>query len=378
MKVCLVSHSSAMGGGERSLLETIHVLRHRGVDCVVLMPRDGPLGEALTRAKIPWTSLPYRWWVGPENGPRWRRAARVAWDLFWCLPAYLRTRRWAPDLYYTNTLTVPLGAWTAALAGKPHVWHIREMGHDHNRMVFDLGENIALRVMDRLSALILTNSHCVARRFREAFAARKVAVVYQAVTPDRRDNGVPAPAEGSFRCVAVGAISRAKHQEEAIEAVAVLRGEGHAVELAIIGRGDAAFELELRARVAELGLDEAVSFLGELPTAWHWIESADAVVQCSRHEAFGRVTVEGMLAGRPVVGARSAGTAELIEDRRNGFLYEPGDVAGLASILRELIERPETGAGVAARAREWAASRFGEQRYGDELAGQLRRVVESG
>lgn len=377
MKVCLVSHSSSLGGGERSLLETIHVLRRRGAECAVLLPRRGLLAEELTRSGVPWQVLPYRWWVGPEGGPRWRRAARVAWNLLWTLPAYLRTRRWAPDLFYTNTLTVPLGAWTAALAGRPHVWHIRELGHDHNRMVFDLGEPAALRMMDRLSALILTNSHCVADRFQGAFDAGKVAVVYQAVSPDRDAEELSAPEGDAFRCVTVGSISPAKHQEEAIEAVARLRDEGRAVELRIIGEGDERFHAELRRQVRRLGVDGAVSFLGELPSAWPWISASHAVVNCSRHEAFGRVTVEGMLAGRPVVGARSAGTAELIRDGETGFLYEPGDVAGLTAILRRLIERPEEGRSVGERARDWAESRFSEQRYGDEVAGHLRRVVES-
>ena len=258
------------------------------------------------------------------------------------------------------------------------VWHIREMGHDHNRMVFDLGEAVALRVMDRFSALILTNSHCVAQRFSGAFDRRKVEVVYQAVTAERTAETVAVPGGDAFRCVSVGSISPAKHQEEAIEAVARLRGEGREVELRIIGEGDANFEAGLREPVRRLELEDAVTCPARASTPAAARRGSHAVVNCSRHEAFGRVTVEGMLAGRPVVGARSAGTAELIRNEENGFLYEPGDVEGLAAILRRLIERPEEGREVAERARAWAGSRFGEQRYGDELAGHLRRVVESG
>jgi len=370
MKVCLVSHSSAKGGGERSFLETIRVLLERDVRCVALLPRDGPLARDLRALNVEVAVLPYRWWVGPEGGPLWRRAARLLWNLLCTAPAYLRVRRWDPDLVYSNTLTVPVGAFAAALARRAHVWHIRELGHEHNRMVFDLGERTALRVMDALSVSILTTSHCVARRFLPAFGREKVNVLYQAVEPDP---GPPdeRPRRG-FRCVAVGSISPAKRQEEAIEAVAMLRAEGREVELLIVGEGDPRYERRLRDLVGQLGLERDVAFLGEVPTAWPILVGADAVVQCSRREAFGRVTVEGMLAGRPVVGARDAGTAELIRDGANGWLYEPGDVAGLAGVLRGLMDRPREAARVAARARDWAAERFSRRRYGDEILERLR------
>ena len=51
---------------------------------------------------------------------------------------------------------------------------------------------------------------------------------------------------------------------------------------------------------------------------------------CSRSEAFGRVTVEYLRRGRPVIGTRSGGTPELVEDGVTGFLYEPGDCTALA------------------------------------------------
>jgi glycosyltransferase involved in cell wall biosynthesis len=117
-----------------------------------------------------------------------------------------------------------------------------------------------------------------------------------------------------------------------------------------------------------------VSFLGQLESAAPVIRSADAVVNCSRNEAFGRVTVEGMLAGKPVVGAASAGTAELIRHGCNGFLYEPGDVGQLVEILRRLIEDPAEGHCIGQAAYLWASARFTEQRFGEELAALLREA----
>lgn len=377
MKICFVSHSSAKGGGERSLLETIHALQARAVECVALLPRKGPLCADLERISVEYRILPYRKWTGPEGGPLWRRAARLTWNLLWSVPAALRVRRWDPDLVYTNTSTVPVGAWAAFLAGRPHVWHIRELGRIHNRRVFDLGERAALSAMNRLSAVVLANSEYVAAHYRPAFGPNRIAVIRQAVTPDRTGPTALPPGAGRFRCVVVGSISRFKRQEEAVEAVARLVADGRAVELWIIGEGDPEYEQRLRGMSARLGLEQSVRFLGEVPAAWPYIESADVVVQCSRHEAFGRVVVEGMLAGKPVVGARSAGTAELIRDGYNGRLYEVGDVGRLAEILREWMDRPEERARIGQSARAWAEERFSEEQYGDALLAQFHRVLES-
>jgi glycosyltransferase involved in cell wall biosynthesis len=377
MKVCFVSHSSAKGGGERSLLETVRALRARNVECTALVPRLGPLASALVAEGVDVAVVPYRWWAGPEGGPRWKRAARTAWNLAWTPAAYARIRQWDPDIVYTNTLTVPVGAWAAALAGRAHVWHIRELGHEHNRMVFDLGDRLSLGIMDRLSVLCLTNSHCVADRYRGAFAPGKVEVVYQGVEPEQGPAGREVPAKRGFRCMAVGALSPAKRYEEAIEATARLRDEGRVVELLIVGSGDPGYEGELRGLVERLGLVRTVSLLGEVDPAYPFIASADVVVNCSRHEAFGRVTVEAMLAGKPVVGARSGGTAELIRHGANGFLYEMGDVAGLAAILRRLIEHPAEAARIGSAARAWAAGRFSRERYGEELLKHLRHVQQA-
>ena len=159
----------------------------------------------------------------------------------------------------------------------------------------------------------------------------------------------------------------AKRQEEAIRAVARLHEQGLPIELLIVGEGDRQYERQLRELVVQLDVRDRVQFLGQLDSASPVIRASDAVVTCSRHEAFGRVTVEAMLAGKPVVGARSGGTAELIRNGHNGFLYEPGDVEQLAGVLRRLIESPEKSRRIGETARTWAGEQFTEKRFGDEI-----------
>ena len=84
---------------------------------------------------------------------------------------------------------------------------------------------------------------------------------------------------------------------------------------------------------------------------------------CSRAEAFGRVTVEAMKCGVPVIGARAAGTAELIKDGQTGLLYQPGNVGDLADTIEKLISNGEMRARLAEAARRWAHETFSRARF---------------
>ena len=116
---------------------------------------------------------------------------------------------------------------------------------------------------------------------------------------------------GLFRIILVGGLTEGKGQVEAIEALGHLARGGVAAELVIVGDGDPVYRKNLE-RIAMSNPPEArVTFAGRVKSANALIRSSDVLVVCSRCEAFGRVTIEGMLAGKPVVGARSGATPEL-------------------------------------------------------------------
>ena len=65
----------------------------------------------------------------------------------------------------------------------------------------------------------------------------------------------------------------------------------------------------------------------------------------SRSEGLGRIVVESLCRGRPVLATKVGGITDLVRDGENGLLVEPGDAAALADALvrvltdRELAER---------------------------------------
>ena len=84
----------------------------------------------------------------------------------------------------------------------------------------------------------------------------------------------------------------------------------------------------------------------------------DVELVCSRAEAFGRVTVEAMLGGIPVIGSNTGGTPELIQDGKNGYLYKYGNPEELESKMEIFIANPDLIKTMGLYAQEYARSRF--------------------
>lgn len=376
MKVCLVLPCVGieMRGGPRSLLETIDILRLEGVECFVLMPGHGPLGDELSRRGVPVCVIPYKAWIDNANLSRRARLRKLLKNLAMTPRIAVQLMRWDCDIVYTNTISVGVGAFAAALLGRPHVWHIREFIYEDHGQVFDLGRKLTLKLVEGLSQVCIVNSKAVAQKYEQFITPSKLKVVYQAVFAP---NGltVTQPAPDHFRCIIVGAIAEGKRQEDAIRAIACLVQTGIRAELYIVGNGDSHYQQYLQAIVTENNLEKYVTFIGYVENAFPYMQSANVVLVCSRCEAFGRVTIEGMRVGKPVVGAKSGGTQELIQDGFNGFLYPVGDHKELAQKIRYFYEHPAEAKQMGENGRQWAAEHFSQELYGKEICMLLSSLV---
>lgn len=165
-----------------------------------------------------------------------------------------------------------------------------------------------------------------------------------------------------------------KRQEDAIRAIAALSHMGVRAELDIVGDGSPQYQQYLQAIVTENKLEQYVRFIGYVENAFPLMQNADVVLVCSRCEAFGRVTVEGMRAGKPVIGTRSGGTQELIDNGVNGFLYTAEDYKDLAEKIKYLYEHSAVAKQMGENGRKWSDEQFTEARYGHEIYMLLRQV----
>jgi glycosyltransferase involved in cell wall biosynthesis len=145
-----------------------------------------------------------------------------------------------------------------------------------------------------------------------------------------------ADANRAFRIGYVGRLIEEKGLDDALEAMAM---SGAPVSFAIMGEGP--HETKLRERVANLGLDQRVSFRGWGSPAdvANFLRGLDALVLLTRttkavREQFGRVIIEAQACGVPVIGSRSGAIPDVVGD--GGWIVPERDPQALRNLLSQI------------------------------------------
>ncbi len=364
IKVAFACHvSSLVGGAERSLLEVVVALKRDGrVEPVVTVPADGAFAAALRAEAIPIFVLPAPWWVyrpapaQPGRGGSQRAAsgrarpsgpmvdvAHAGWSLSRVAASVRPWRNWLrdqrPDVVVTNTAVIPTPAIACGLVGIPHVWWLREFVTKDHGLRYALGENFSQRWIGRRSRLVVANSQAVQDHYSPPIDGRKMRLVYPGIAGIEATPNAVDPR--GLRALMLGHVAASKGVGLAVQAAGMLKAEGVPLRLRLVGSIDSSYRAELERLVARLGLAGTVETPGPTAVPQTELAWANVVLMCSDNEAFGRVTVEALKAGRPVVGARSGGTPELISHGVNGLLFSPGSVEELAAALRLLAGDPD-------------------------------------
>jgi glycosyltransferase involved in cell wall biosynthesis len=273
------------------------------------------------------------------------------------------SRTGRPDLVYTNTVVHPIGPIYAAICHVPHIWHIHEPVADYG-WKFLLGQNKSVNFLFRFSHTVVFNSLYTRQCYSHGRGIENTVVVYNGIagpmgaTADLRHGR-----RSLSRIGVIGELCSRKGQDLVLEAMA-LEPAMEGLEVFFGGEGSAAFTRGLAEKARQL---PAVSLhmLGLVET-WNFLSKVDLLIVPSRTEAFGRVVVEGMLAGIPVLAASTGGITEIIEDGRTGFLFESGSAASLREKLVFILGHANIEE-LAATAQTTATDEFSLERYIAEM-----------
>lgn len=361
-----------MGGGEWSLLSLAQ--RYHGERAVVLF-EDGPFEE-----KLKATGVPVEVCAAPRAVLGVTRNGGALSDLL-AVPGVLilaiRLARYARDydiLYANSQKALVIGAVASLLARLPLVWHLRDIiTVDH---FSDDRRRLAVWFANRFAARVICNSEATAAAFVQAGGKiQKTRVVYNGISSapfDVISKTQVAELRASLGVgdhPVVGVFSRLaqwKGQHVLLEALAELPdfhalfvGDALFAEVRIYAEG-------LRTQAKALGVADRAHFLGFVDEVPALMKVCDVVAHTSvAPEPFGRVLVEGALAGRPIVATDAGGVQEVITDGETGRLTPPGDAVALAvalaEALRTLVADREAACRLVKAGRAIAMERFSEE-----------------
>lgn len=354
------------GGAEKSLLELAKDCLDQGLSVRVLLP-NGEFTSVLRKNSIPFSVIDPYWWTLPTKKQERIHNAKAVAECVRYIESY------NPKVCVTNTMVSPPLAFAAAMADVPHFWILREYGELDHQLKFRLGINKTNQLISLLSDKIFCNSESLKAYYSEQTGRKDIGVVRPYVEHPRYSKMGSKIDVNDLRLVMVGTIQPGKGQHEAIEAVAHLKNKGFDPHLKIVGRGSSSsYYTQLQRLIKRLGLSENVQFLGQLDNPFEVVADSDIALVCSANEAFGRVTVEYMYLGVPVVGANSGGTAGLIDDGQTGLLYSPGDSKDLAQKIILLAKNAATANRIAEKAHSTAGEKFSRSKAHQEFFKALR------
>jgi len=380
VKLLVLDQTAELGGAELSLFSEVTTLPHQSR---VLLFEDGLFREMLENAGVDVRV------IQASSGAMAVRRESGPFAILTALPAVIRlimsvaAQARAYDVIYANSQKAfVVGVFAAAISGRPLIWRLRDvLSAAHFSATL---RRIAVTLANWKAARVIANSTATGQAFVSVGGkAEKISVAYPgideapfagietaAVAAIRGELGA-----GDAKLIGVfGRLSQWKGQGVFVEAIARLPGT---IGVIVGGPlfGHEAFASALLEKVTALGLADRVRFLGFRQDIPLLMTAMDIVVHSSiAPEPFGRVVVEGMLAGKPMVASAAGGVLEIIEHGKTGWLYEPGNPAALADSLQLVLDNQAQAATIAAAGRLHAQKTFTIPATVRQIEAALRRI----
>lgn len=381
LSVLFFSHSSQLGGAERSLLELVdELVSDYGAVCTVVAPGPGPLVEKLSRSGAATILASLPWWTMAPGTPRedvLNMLVQISQSL--CRELMPQLTIMGADVVFTQTMVIPWGTLAASILGKPHVWSVCEYGERDHGVFFLESVDGVIAAVKRCSSLILTNCNAIRDEHFGDVDPDRVRTVYRhiPIPNEMRPSSALWRRKDSIKLGLFGSICEGKGQLEAVNAVIELLRRGRDVELLLAGFiADERYHARLQSLIETMDISDRVTIAGFLADPLPAMAASDIVLSCSRREAFGRSVVEAMLLERPVVYARTGGLVEYLEDRKTGLAYTPGKVDELVRCIEKIIDDRVGAVEIGKAAKRSAQQRFSRDAYGGAVFSLLKRLRE--
>jgi glycosyltransferase involved in cell wall biosynthesis len=350
----IVTAGYEQGGAENGIVLTNEILRNKGHDVRVIS------GNA--RPDLPHYS-DYEFAEVPAKG-----LSRLTNAVF-NTDAYRVTKKtlddFKPDVVLLHTMSQPTAAIWFLLKKYPTIqfvhgpeiftksllpWYLAKRDYKHGKFV-----KSDLTAIGRLHyyyfRYICYTPYKMSNRNIDAFLALSTYtqsfLEKEGITARYMPNGVkvltPAPLPSAPVLLYAGRLEKFKGVDDLLKAMPDILRSHPDVKLRIAGEGS--YEQDLRKLVTELGLTESVTFLGHLDKkamAAEYRRCSLFVMPSTWPETFGKVGVEAMSVGRPVIATDVGGVRDWLTDGENGYLIEPHRHDQIAEKVTELLNSPES------------------------------------
>jgi glycosyltransferase involved in cell wall biosynthesis len=288
-------------------------------------------------------------------------------------------RKYRIDLVQLNNGIDDEVSLVCMLLGVKHVAYLR--GHSPlswpQRRFFLPGSSCFFAVSDYIRRAAIDDGFEADKILVAPPLAIREAVAQDSLAGLRRRYGLAEdqPAVGIF-----GRIVGWKGQKQFIEAAALVSERSNA-QFFVVGEttdGEDDYYSEVLRTIKNLGLGDRVVFTGYVESVYDYYALMDVVVHASiLPEPFGRVVLEAMSQGKPVIAATLGGPRECITEGEDGFLVDPWDRDALANRILQVIQDAQLREKLGRAAKHKVEQHFGKQAYGTRIAALYAFALDS-
>ncbi len=340
--------NSASGGAALSTIGLMDSLRKQGIDaCAVCHDSGGQserdlLSEA-TQGNV--IFAPLYWWNRKIRAKTWKRPLIEANQLRrtgFKRGSTAKVTRFAQDqqadLIHTNTICTPEGGAAARNLGLPHVWHLRELVGPGRPFRLPVEGDRLGRHLAKQCSFLVANSNVTADIVRGWLPDGLLQIVPNGIDISQFAVRQTTPPGKQLVAAMVGSISSNWKKHPLFVDAASQVDPSLDIEFRIYGHDPSqggtvagnAYADALHAQIDRLGLRNRFAFPGFMSNPADIMSQIDILVHQADDESFGRVIVEAMAAGIPVVGVRGGGVGEIVIHNETGLLGPPNDATALA------------------------------------------------
>ena len=321
--LAISNHATFLGGGEHSYLDLISHLPGE-YPVIASLPSEDVLSKKIRESGISTVIIPL-----PRINPAYIFHMTKS---IWRLRNICKAER--VNLIYANgSRAAFFGGVVGRLCSIPVIWHCRVSGSDPYL------DFILIRMVNR----IVANSKATAFRFSSHFRG-KIDVVYNGFDLEwLKEQNVTMPVwiqNDWISILVVARVSRWKRHDlilSAFEKIAIVEKNAHLICIGGKDHSEPDWWNDLQEKTKNSPFSARIHWVGAVDDVRPWYRAASIFVLSSVNEPFGRVVVEAMACGVPVIATQSGGIPEIMTHLQNGMLVPENDASAISEAVKKIL-----------------------------------------
>lgn len=341
-KILFIFHQKNFCGGASWSLFTLlkYFNLNKNYEITALVPSKGEISKLLEEKNIKYITSPYfNTLLGKDIKDKIKKTLALLFNGILNKILYFKIRQKDYDLVYSNTTAIDIGYYISKKINKKHIIHIREFGKEDYNFDYIYSKNRKKRNQQNIKNTYIVISNELRKKYLEDISSDRLKLVYNGV----EDNFFKKKYEKKqiVNFLMIGFIFEGKNQFQVLKAAKLLKDKQvNNFKINFVGKGNLFYTKMLLNYIEKNNLTENINFLGNKNTIEikKIILQSDVGLMTSLKEAFGRVTVEYMLGGLPVIASNTGANPELIKNDINGYLYSIKSERELADKMEIFIK----------------------------------------